>query len=232
MTILGSALFPASESTGAAPCRADQLRSLPDGRNGAVARRVLLRAVVNHSRRRRIAARGFTLVELLITVAMIGVLASLAIMGYRRYLNTAHSSEAKAVISMIKNGEEAYKAEMLQYLNASASGNNAWYPNSNLNGKPSAWVNPSHADIANWRMLNVNPDGAVRFGYVCRAGTTPTQNFEAPTVFTVTPTVPSLPSGTTWYMVQAKTDNDGNGLFAKFASTSLGGEIMVEDEQE
>ena len=197
----------------------------------AVARGVQSREIVIPTHRRRAAARGFTLVELLIVVAMIGIMAALAIMGYRRYLNTAHSSEAKAVIQMIRNGQESYKAEMLEYRKVSSS-NTAWYPNANLNGTRSAWVNSSHGDYASWKMLNVNPDGPVRFGYVCRAGTTPTDGFEVPTVFSTAPSAPTLPSGTTWYMVQARTDNDGNGKFANFASTSLSGEIMSENEQE
>lgn len=194
-----------------------------------MARHVLVRDLVNRRKAARRASRGFTLVELLIVVAMIGIMAALAIMGYRRYLNAAHSSEAKAVISMIKNGQESYKAEMLQYLNVSSS-TTSWYPNANLNGKPSAWVNQSHGDWGNWKMLNVNPDGPVRFGYVCRAGIGTT--VEVPTVIKPAPTIAALPSGTPWYMVQATTDNDGNGKLAGFASTSLSGEIMVTDEQE
>jgi type IV pilus assembly protein PilA len=212
---------------GRAPLDARGTPSESDG--GIVAHHVLERDLVNQRNAARRASRGFTLVELLIVVAMIGIMAALAILGYRRYLNAAHSSEAKAVISMIKNGEESYKAEMLQYLQASST-ITGWYPNGNLNGKPSAWVNASHGDWPNWRMLNVNPDGPVRFGYVCRAGVGTT--VEAPNVFATAPSIPALPSGTPWYMVQAKTDNDGNGKYAVFASTSLSGEIMVENEQE
>src|SRR5687767_379950 len=40
--------------------------------------------------------RGFTLVELMIVVAIIGVLAALAIYGVRKYLTNAKSAEARS----------------------------------------------------------------------------------------------------------------------------------------
>jgi type IV pilus assembly protein PilA len=45
--------------------------------------------------------RGFTLVELMIVIAIVGVLAALAILGVRRYLASSKSAEAKLAVGAI-----------------------------------------------------------------------------------------------------------------------------------
>jgi type IV pilus assembly protein PilA len=58
--------------------------------------------------------RGFTLVELMIVVAIIGVLAALAIYGVRKYMANAKSAEARTAIGRIaKDAASAYDRETM-----------------------------------------------------------------------------------------------------------------------
>ena len=55
--------------------------------------------------------KGFTLIELMIVIAIIGILAAIAIPNFLNYQCKAKQSEAKSNLGNIRTSEEAYFAE-------------------------------------------------------------------------------------------------------------------------
>lgn len=59
--------------------------------------------------------KGFTLIELMIVVAIIGILAAIAIPNFMNYQCKAKQSEAKSNLGTIRTNLEAYRAEFDSY---------------------------------------------------------------------------------------------------------------------
>jgi len=118
--------------------------------------------------------RGFTLVELMITVAIIAVLALLAVIGYSRWSLAAKTAEATAMIGSIKGQEETYRAETLTYLDCSgAQSLAATYPAAApSNVKQVFDVNAcgGNAVCLSFQKLHVTGNGPVYYDYSCAAG--------------------------------------------------------------
>ncbi len=195
----------------------------------------LMRRPTATATRRRL-ARGFTLIELLIVVAMIGVLAALAMAGYRKYIYSAGTSEATAMLGSIRTAQESFKAESLTYLSVTAS-LEATYPLAvaDLGDVKAGWGGAGNGDT-NWALLNVKPDGAVKFGYSCIAGnpgtTPPTANVQT----MVSPDWPASYGGGVspepWFIAAATGDRDNDDVYAVLQTSSFSSEIFVHDDTE
>ena len=134
---------------------------------------------------------GYTLVELMVVVAIIGVLISLALPAFRNYVMRVRVGEAPAFMGEIRLREEAYRAEFYQYADV------GWNPGAiPPNGDLIDFV----AGDARWRSLGALPDGPVRFRYQVLAGVP-----GAPAV-----ALPGLDGNDFTFVMQAEADLDAD----------------------
>jgi type IV pilus assembly protein PilE len=65
--------------------------------------------------------RGFTLVELMITVAIIGILAAIAYPSYKQYVVKSNRAAAQAFMLNVANKEEQYVLDAREYVTATTN---------------------------------------------------------------------------------------------------------------
>ena len=153
--------------------------------------------------------RGFTLIELMVTVAIIGILSVLAIYGVSRYLRTSKTAEATLSVGRIGKGAvEAFTRENMSgaFLNAGSSVTGASALCGDSTRVPSAVPAGARyqANPSEWR------SGDARTGWTC-------VRFEM-----IGPQYYSyqyyLTSGSS-FSISANGDLDGNGVTSTFVLT-------------
>jgi prepilin-type N-terminal cleavage/methylation domain-containing protein len=212
--------------------------------------------------RKRSSQRAFTLVEMMAVVAIVGVLSIVAVVAFRKWVSSSHVGEAQNMLLSIRNQQEAYYQETnrVSYLDISNSMQHAdAYPrdpvcgsgNCGSNVVKTAWGAPcGGACLANdWSKLNVQPDGPVIFGYVLRAGGTPSQALKTDPSSAGGVALPEHPNywnelknawadpkakpvNPPWWVATAFADIDGNGVPVIVSANSLGNEIFVDNQDE
>ncbi len=88
---------------------------------------------------------GFTLIELMIAVAIIGILIAIAYPSYRGHVERTHRDMAKAALQQFASAMERHYMTNNSYLGAGTANNNGG--NANSAGAPAAAVFPSAAPL-------------------------------------------------------------------------------------
>jgi prepilin-type N-terminal cleavage/methylation domain-containing protein len=190
---------------------------------------VKLRPLRRTPTRAHLASRGFSLVELLAVVVISGLLAVAGVAMFRRHMVASRGSEATALLEGIRSAEHMYMSENHSYLNVSLANNGSqWYPQANPTNQRAAWMNHAHLDWPQWSQLGLPLNKMVLFSYLVNAGVPGTTIPALSSAFKAPPVVPVPPLD--WYLIQAKGDTDGNGVFALYATTSLSNEIYSEND--
>jgi type IV pilus assembly protein PilA len=143
-----------------------------------------------------------TLIELMIVVAIIGVIATVAIAVYRRHVSATKITEGKEMVNAIREAQERYKSERGTYADVSTD-LNSLYPAAPTTTAVTGWGDVCSVCNKNydWRDLNVHPTQPLRFGYATVADTSAVTPGAKGISLTVNGTAVKFPAPTgPWYV--------------------------------
>jgi prepilin-type N-terminal cleavage/methylation domain-containing protein len=185
---------------------------------------------------RRTARAAFSLVELMMVVAIVGILSVIAIPSFQSYIYKSRTSEAIETLGAIKLREESYRSEFGQYCEttptAGATGVSELDTKSNLVPDPEDAVTdrgPVPASGASattgkekFRQLGMRFTNPLRFGYGVAAGP-PTALPDASFGWNAT-------NADFWFIARAVADLDYDGKFVTFEIYSSSTNRWVGDD--
>jgi prepilin-type N-terminal cleavage/methylation domain-containing protein len=136
--------------------------------------------------------RGFTLIELMIVIGIVGLLASIAIPAYQKYALRAHFAERSMMVAAIERAILTYHGEHDELPNQSSAGRLIawWNPRFSWSSGGQLWF----AD-PNWSFIGA-PKGRLYFRYGAEGNSRPTDS---------------------WFCIYARGDLDADMVLSSYA---------------